>query len=114
MALRAGGAVAIGGPGAAERANRGGHEQQHFREVIEKMRSGCGNEGRLFKMIGDSVKSREIAKRLTYLQTSHIITAKSEDLLMVNDEMSSMKALRRDIEANITDERISILKHPFC
>ncbi|MDR1255458.1 MAG: biopolymer transporter ExbD [Puniceicoccales bacterium] len=41
------------------------------------------------------------SSEVQYLQTSHIITVKSENLLMVNDEISSMKTLRHDVEAKI-------------
>ncbi|MDR3273745.1 MAG: biopolymer transporter ExbD [Puniceicoccales bacterium] len=46
------------------------------------------------------------SSEVQYLQTAHIITVKSENLLIVNDEISSMKALRRDIEAKILREGI--------
>jgi biopolymer transport protein ExbD len=42
------------------------------------------------------------SSEIQHLQTAHIITAKSENLLMVDDEISSMRMLSRDIEAKIT------------
>jgi biopolymer transport protein ExbD len=44
------------------------------------------------------------SSEVQHLQTAHIITVKSENLLIVNDEISSMKAFRRDIEAKILRE----------
>ncbi|MDR2720786.1 MAG: biopolymer transporter ExbD [Puniceicoccales bacterium] len=39
------------------------------------------------------------SSEVQYLQTASVITVKSENLLMVNDEISSIKTLARTIEA---------------
>ncbi|MDR0679855.1 MAG: biopolymer transporter ExbD [Puniceicoccales bacterium] len=42
------------------------------------------------------------SKEVQYLQTAHTITVKSENLLIVDDEISSLKTLKRDMGAKIT------------
>jgi biopolymer transport protein ExbD len=39
-----------------------------------------------------------------YAQTANVITVKSENLLVLNDEISSMKTLKRDMESKIIGE----------
>jgi biopolymer transport protein ExbD len=41
------------------------------------------------------------SSEIQYLQTANVITVKSENLLMVNDEIASMKTLSRAIETKI-------------
>ncbi|MDR2436350.1 MAG: biopolymer transporter ExbD [Puniceicoccales bacterium] len=41
------------------------------------------------------------SSEVQYLQTANVITVKSENLLMVNDEIASMKTLSRTVETKI-------------
>jgi biopolymer transport protein ExbD len=44
------------------------------------------------------------SSEVQYAQTTHVITVKSENLLIVDDEISSLKSLKRDMESKIIRE----------